>query len=263
MLKQLLEVAEDIGPEIDFHEISSENKHGSIVEDLLHMEDRLLVKAHKFGVVYCKKGQTNEEDMFSNAKPSKFFCEFMGLLGTKIKLQGYTGFKGGLDTEHNTTGTHAYATKFQGLEILYHCSTLLPFEKDNPQQVARKRHIGNDVVVIIFQDGPSGGFSPDTIMSKFNHVFIVVQMIGKKRLEDGEKVPQYRIGVVSKTGVRPHGPPLPPQSIFTWGDEMREFLLTKLINAERAAYYAPSFAQARTRRLWLKDILEKYTKHKK
>eukprot|EP01121_Diplochlamys_sp_Union-15-3_P011925 TRINITY_DN3502_c0_g1_i5.p1 TRINITY_DN3502_c0_g1~~TRINITY_DN3502_c0_g1_i5.p1 ORF type:complete len:354 (-),score=58.62 TRINITY_DN3502_c0_g1_i5:53-1114(-) len=264
MLKYLCEGGVEIfGTDIDFYEVSDQKAVSSLIQDLVHMEDRLFIKAYKFGVVYCKKGQTNEEDMFSNAKPSKLFSEFMDMIGTKTKLQGYKGYKGGLDTENNTTGSHAYVTHFQGFDILYHCSTLLPISADNTQQIARKRHIGNDVVVIVFQDGPTGGFSPDTISSKFNHIYLVVQAVGKKKSPNGEKVTQYQIAIVSKQGVRIHGPPLPAGALFPCCEETREYLLTKLINAERAAYYAPGFAQSRTRRLWLKDILEKYGKPQK
>eukprot|EP01120_Amphizonella_sp_Union-15-10_P014096 TRINITY_DN671_c0_g2_i2.p1 TRINITY_DN671_c0_g2~~TRINITY_DN671_c0_g2_i2.p1 ORF type:complete len:358 (+),score=67.09 TRINITY_DN671_c0_g2_i2:696-1769(+) len=263
MLKYLYGFATDVlGPDLELYELPDPKTAQSLKQDLVHMEDRILIKAYKFGVVYCKKGQTDECDMFSNDKPSKRFNEFMDMMGTKTRLKGYKGYKGGLDTEHDTTGTHAYVTEFKGFEIVYHCSTLLPLTMENgTQQVARKRHIGNDVVVIIFQDGPTGGFSPATITSKFNHVYLVVQFIGRRKNTNGQNIPQYQIALVSKPGVKKHGPPLPPPgTIFSCDDDTREFILTKLINAERAAYYAPGFAQARTRRLWLKELLDKYGK---
>lgn len=55
---------------------------------------------------------------------------------------------------------------------MFHVSTLLPHSAINRQQLERKRHIGNDVVVIVFQDGPNGGFNPKTISSKFNRILI-------------------------------------------------------------------------------------------
>ncbi len=55
---------------------------------------------------------------------------------------------------------------------MFHVSTLLPHSAVNRQQLERKRHIGNDVVVIVFQDGPNGGFNPKTISSKFNRILI-------------------------------------------------------------------------------------------
>jgi hypothetical protein len=40
--------------------------------------------------------------------------------------------------------------------------------------VTENRHIGNDVVVIIFKDGKHP-FDPVTLTSHFHHVFVVVQ----------------------------------------------------------------------------------------
>jgi len=51
---------------------------------------------------------------------------------------------------------------------MFHVSTLLPFFPDDPQQVERKRHLGNDVVLIIFREEPNEPFSPLTIRSQFN-----------------------------------------------------------------------------------------------
>ncbi len=45
----------------------------------------------------------------------------------------------------NTTGTHSVYTRFLGIEIMFHVSTLLPYFEKDKQQVERKRHIGNDV----------------------------------------------------------------------------------------------------------------------
>jgi hypothetical protein len=34
-------------------------------KDLVEVEQKLITKAYKFGVLYCKAGQTNEDDMVS------------------------------------------------------------------------------------------------------------------------------------------------------------------------------------------------------
>ena len=57
---------------------------------------------------------------------------------------------------------------------MFHVSTLLPYSKTNSQQVERKRHIGNDIVAVIFQEDNTP-FAPDMIASNFLHAFIVVQ----------------------------------------------------------------------------------------
>lgn len=266
------------------------------------MEDRMLIKAYRIGVVYAGLA-TDELAMFGNNEPSEGFKTFMGWLGQHIKLKGWKGFKGGLDVESNTTGTHSYITDAHGFDLMFHVSTELPYSTLNPQQVERKRHIGNDVVVIIYQDGPTAKpFAASSITSKFNHVYIVVQavappktgttetpsMISKpkrparpvsgtaKRVTAVEIEPdatmtnpspqsprsgklKYKLAVVSKHGVHSHGPVLPePNFLWDLDDSFRQFLLTKIINAERAAYYAPGFGQARTRRLWLKELSTKY-----
>ena len=256
--KQLKRISPDLQGEVPFFEV----KDQQLIEDLKHMEDRHLIKAYKFGIVYCKEDQTHENDMFSNQKKSPEFEEFLEWMGDKIKLKGYKGYRGGLDVVHNTTGNYSYKTHFEGFDIMYHVSTELPYDPDNSQQVERKRHIGNDIVVIVFQDGPNGGFLPSTITSKFNHVYAVVQPVKvierKGSSSKRKKTTHYRISVVSKHGVRFHGPVLPKNYVWPKNDETRNFFITKLINAERAAYYAPGFGQARSRRLWLKELLEKY-----
>jgi len=122
-------------PNVFAHVKLKEVREDNLSRKLLHMEDRLLVKSYKFGVLYCKEGQTNEDDMFSNCEESEQFKEFLGLLGDKVPLKGYTGFRGGLDVESDTTGTHSVVSKFHTFEIMFHVSTLLPFTQANSQQV--------------------------------------------------------------------------------------------------------------------------------
>jgi hypothetical protein len=71
---------------------------------------------------------------------------------------------------------------------MYHVSTLLPFSKEDPQQIQRKRHIGNDIVSVIFVDGVAP-FNPKTIKSQFLHVWIVVR---QEKNEKNPNDPCYR-----------------------------------------------------------------------
>lgn len=50
------------------------------------------------------------------------------------------------------TGEHSIYTEFQGLEIMFHVATYIPFSPNDRQQVARKRHLGNDIAVVLFKD---------------------------------------------------------------------------------------------------------------
>ena len=49
--------------DVEFVEV----KDPQIVSDLCHMEERLFIPAYRFGVLYCKEGQTDEIEMFSNS----------------------------------------------------------------------------------------------------------------------------------------------------------------------------------------------------
>ena len=42
-------------------------------------------------------------------------------------------------------------------------------------QLLRKRHVGNDIVTIVFQEPGALPFTPKTVRSHFQHVFIVVR----------------------------------------------------------------------------------------
>lgn len=64
---------------------------------------------------------------------------------------------------------------YQDHEIMFHVSTMLPYTPNNQQQLLRKRHIGNNIVTIVFQEPGSKPFCPTTIRSHFQHVFLVVR----------------------------------------------------------------------------------------
>ncbi|VDO00056.1 unnamed protein product [Rodentolepis nana] len=106
----------------------------------------------KFGVLYCRDGQISDEEMYNNEIGSPQYQSFLRLLGDRIALKNWDRFKGGLDAKTETTGTESIYTIYEGHEIMFHVSTLLPISPDNRQQIERKRHIGNDIVNIIFFD---------------------------------------------------------------------------------------------------------------
>jgi hypothetical protein len=138
----------------------------AIQKDLLTLEEQEGAVTFKFGVLYCKEGQTAETEMFSNESGSEQFSKFLDLMGDRIQLLDWDRFRGGLDVKTNTTGTQSVYTVYKGHEIMFHVSTMLPFSRDNPQQVERKRHIGNDICVIVFCEGKPS-FHPSSIKSKF------------------------------------------------------------------------------------------------
>ena len=110
----------------------------------------------------------------STEKLSPEYEEFLEFLGEKIQLKGWDKYRGGLDVKSkvffytnfgvslssitsaplinkdDTTGTHSIYTVHCGLSIMFHVATMIPFTAGDEQQVERKRHLGNDIVVIVF-----------------------------------------------------------------------------------------------------------------
>ena len=164
-----------------------------INDKLLKLDEDCLIKTHKIGVLLCKAGQSTEEDMYNNKETTPAFDEFLKLLGDKVALRGFNNYRGVLDNANDTTGTHSVYTKFRDKEIMFHVSTLLPYSSSDRQQLTRKRHIGNDLVTIIFQEPGSLPFSPKTIRSHFQHVFIVVRVINPNSANT-----QYRLAIALK-----------------------------------------------------------------
>ncbi|XP_030327608.1 rap1 GTPase-activating protein 1-like isoform X4 [Strigops habroptila] len=219
---------------------------------IVAFDEHVISNNFKFGVIYQKPGQTTEEEVFSNTEESLGFLEFLDFLGDKIQLQDFRGFRGGLDVTRGQTGTESVYTNFRGKEIMFHVSTKLPFTEGDSQQLQRKRHIGNDIVAIIFQD-ESTPFVPDMIASNFLHAYVVVQLT-----HDTTGDTLYKVSVTARDDVPFFGPPLPNPAIFRKSAEFREFLLVKLINAEYSCYRAEKFAklEERTRSALLESLFE-------
>uniref|UniRef100_A0A8C8DJN2 RAP1 GTPase activating protein a n=1 Tax=Oryzias sinensis TaxID=183150 RepID=A0A8C8DJN2_9TELE len=219
---------------------------------IVTFDEHVISNNFKFGVIYQKFGQTSEEELFGNSKESPAFVEFLEFLGEKIELHNFKGFRGGLDVTHGQTGTESVYCNYRNKEVMFHVSTKLPYTEGDTQQLQRKRHIGNDIVAIVFQE-ENTPFVPDMIASNFLHAYIVVQVVNP--CSDNVL---YKVSVTARDDVPFFGPPLPNPAIFKKGPEFQEFLFTKLINAEYACYKAEKFAklEERTRSALLETLYE-------
>ncbi|XP_048033196.1 rap1 GTPase-activating protein 1 isoform X3 [Megalobrama amblycephala] len=219
---------------------------------IVTFDEHVISNNFKFGVIYQKFGQTSEEELFGNNEESPALVEFLEFLGQKIELHDFKGFRGGLDVTHGQTGSESVYHNFHNKEIMFHVSTKLPFTEGDTQQLQRKRHIGNDIVAIVFQE-ESTPFVPDMIASNFLHAYVVVQV--ENACSDNVL---YKVSVTARDDVPFFGPPLPNPAIFKKGPEFHDFLLTKLINAEYACYKAEKFAklEERTRSALLETLYE-------
>ncbi|VDD81422.1 unnamed protein product [Mesocestoides corti] len=140
------------------------------LKEIIHYEaqrEALTLEEQEFGVLYCMDGQTSDEEMYNNENGSPQYQAFLRLLGDRITLKNWDRFKGGLDTKTETTGIESVYTIYEGHEIMFHVSTLLPISTDNRQQAnGPYRRAFSEIV----QDSAEG--SPSTKDQNRNDAFI-------------------------------------------------------------------------------------------
>ncbi|XP_061575394.1 signal-induced proliferation-associated 1-like protein 3 isoform X2 [Cololabis saira] len=251
----LKEVLEQVVPELSVSCLRLALSTAKVTEQLLKLDEQGLSQKHKVGVLLCRAGQSTEEEMYNNEEASPAFSAFLELLGEQVLLKGFTKYAAQLDTKTDSTGTHSLYTTYQGYEIMFHVSTMLPYMPSNPQQLLRKRHIGNDIVTIIFQEPGALPFTPQNIRSHFQHVFVIVRV--HNPCSDNTC---YSVAVTRMKDVPPFGPPIPSMATFRDPETFRNFLLAKVINAETAAHKSEKFhtMATRTRQEYLRDLAENY-----
>eukprot|EP00039_Didymoeca_costata_P030593 m.30354 g.30354 ORF g.30354 m.30354 type:complete len:801 (+) comp8197_c0_seq1:374-2776(+) len=211
---------------------------------------------YKFGILPMKKGQTCDDDFLSNVDTGADLIEFLDKFTSVIKLKGFEKFRGGLDVKDNLDGEESRYTEEQGNECMFHVATMIPYKEGDSQQVLRKRHIGNNLVNILFQDADAPPFDPSKFVSKYTKAFIVI------RKENNDSPTNYRVATVRHREVSEFGPELPVGGVFNLNDSsFRTFLINKAINAENACYGAENIHTRlnRTRIALLDNIVSEYS----
>jgi len=128
------------------------SKDPLLVKAIANMDEKQLNNNYKFGVLLAKRGQKTEQEFFSNSGASGPFQRFLDVIATNIVLKGWKKYRAGLDVQSNIHGTNAYYTEWHGHEIMLHVANLIPYTENDVQQLERKRHIGNDIVVVVFEE---------------------------------------------------------------------------------------------------------------
>ncbi|XP_034018691.1 signal-induced proliferation-associated 1-like protein 1 isoform X3 [Thalassophryne amazonica] len=252
----LKEVLEYLVPELNVHCLRLALNTPKVTEQLMKLDEQGLSFQRKVGIMYCMAGQSSEEEMYNNEAAGPALEEFLHLLGERVRLKGFTKYRAQLDTKTDSTGTHSLYTTYKDYEIMFHVSTMLPYTPNNKQQLLRKRHIGNDIVTIVFQEPGALPFTPKNIRSHFQHVFVVVRV--HNPCSDNCS---YSVAVTRSKDVPSFGPPIPEDVTFPKSSVFRDFLLAKVINAENAAHKSQKFRAmaTRTRQEYLRDLAERHT----
>ncbi|XP_077076505.1 signal-induced proliferation-associated 1-like protein 1 isoform X2 [Siphateles boraxobius] len=251
----LKEVLDYLVPELNAHCLRLALNTPKVTEQLMKLDEQGLSFQLKVGIMYCQAGQSSEEEMYNNEAAGPALEEFLQLLGERVRLKGFSKYRAQLDTKTDSTGTHSLYTNFKDYEIMFHVSTMLPYTPNNKQQLLRKRHIGNDIVTIVFQEPGAKPFSPKNIRSHFQHVFVVVRV-----LNPCSENACYSVAVARSRDVPAFGPPIPEDATFPKSTVFRDFLLAKVINAENAAHKSDKFRAmaTRTRQEYLRDLAERH-----
>lgn len=165
------------------------------------------VDGHKVGVVYVGAGQTSEKEILPNVSGSTDYMVFLNGLGTLTKLKGATFNTQGLDRQFNSDGEFTICWRDRVTELVFHVTTMMPTNlEQDPLCTAKKRHIGNDFVNIIFNNS-GNPFDFNTFPSEFNYVNIVITpesrasfIASRDRANVDPDSSYYKVQVMGKDG---------------------------------------------------------------
>ncbi|KAI9596261.1 hypothetical protein BDF19DRAFT_421798 [Syncephalis fuscata] len=128
----------------------------ALMRDVKELDRKYGREVIKIGLLYVAPGQDTERAILGNHSASTI---------------NHGGYRGRLDYEENYHTAIYYANST--IEMLFHDATRLPTSANDPQQVKKKRHIGNDHVHIVWNEHRRD-YRPDTIGGDFGNIQIVV-----------------------------------------------------------------------------------------
>lgn len=141
-------------------------------------------RVHKLGVceIKCPEDQEDEQLLrYQKDDESPAFKLFLGALGEEVRADdtSFTGYRGDLPSG-KFSFYYLNAPQLEH-ELVYHVCSRLPYKKSDEQMIERKRHIGNDSVVVLFrsfEDCREHPFQPeDFITSKFIKVYVLLDVL--------------------------------------------------------------------------------------
>uniref|UniRef100_S4R7P3 Tuberin n=1 Tax=Petromyzon marinus TaxID=7757 RepID=S4R7P3_PETMA len=148
------------------------------VERSIKMMDRIPpYDTHKIGVIYVGEGQVkNQTAMLMNEHGSPRYVSFVQGLGRLISLRDCDAdqiYLGGLDTK-GEDGDFAYCWHDDVMQTIFHVATLMPNMERDPVCCNKKRHVGNDFVMIVYNDSQED-YRMGIIRGQFNFVEVVIK----------------------------------------------------------------------------------------
>ncbi|XP_023131083.2 tuberin isoform X4 [Amphiprion ocellaris] len=132
---------------------------------------------HKIGVVFVGAGQVNNEvAILSNEYGSNRYAALLTGLGKLIHLKDCDPdqiFLGGLD-QYGDDGEFTYCWHDDIMQAIFHIATLMPNRESDKGCCNKKRHIGNDFVMVVYNDSGED-YKLGTIKGQFNFVEVIIK----------------------------------------------------------------------------------------
>ncbi|KAJ1569682.1 Tuberous sclerosis 2-like protein [Nowakowskiella sp. JEL0078] len=134
-----------------------------------------IVDLHKVGLVYVGPHQCHESDILGNTHGSRTYNMFLHSLGHHVRLKNCRHVNtGGLDTTDNLDGEFAlYYWHDDFSQLIFHTTTLMPTSSVDAAQTAKKRHIGNNYVLVVWNES-GNDVAFDTFPGQFNVAHVVI-----------------------------------------------------------------------------------------
>jgi hypothetical protein len=139
------------------------------------------IDLHKIGVVYASQGQTTEAEILSNTFGSEYYSRFLHGLGEFVQLANNKDiYTGGLDNSSDCFDGEfglLFVPDPRLSQMIFHVTTMMPTSELDKLCTAKKRHIGNDFVNIIWNE-TGLEYHHDTIPGQFNLIQIIIEPLG-------------------------------------------------------------------------------------
>jgi len=212
------------------------------------------VNSMKVGVIFAKKGQINPvEEMFKNnmddSEGGIQFVNFLNLMGYKINIKGWNGFRGDFSSNAEVT---TYYENWNNIEIIYHIAPWLNTDE-------QRRFIGNDIAVIVMVEASATKYDPSN-MDKLGTVPQII-VVAQPVLGDAEV--KYRLFFLSRKNLNQCMPLAPMQALDA--TTSKNLILTKLHNCLVISKRCPPFDRLfqMPRGQFISDIVKKFPPTKK
>ncbi|KAI9355355.1 hypothetical protein DFJ73DRAFT_276580 [Zopfochytrium polystomum] len=170
-------------------------KSPALIRDIKGLDRKMGREVMKVAIIYVGPGQEEEQVLLRNGRGSAEYEEFVLSLGWEVDVQSHLGYLGGLEKSQATGSTAVYYCDSR-TEIIFHDITRFPLDPEDPKQLKRKRHIGNDHVHIIWNEHYRD-YKRTTIGGDFGNAQIVITPLANKL---------YSVDIMKDSKVASFGP---------------------------------------------------------